>query len=1445
MFGAVGALPLLIGLVLRTERVRLWAEQQTALILREQVGIAAMFKARVNLWPIELRVEDLVVPSNDGGAPALRVQSLRVAPRLFALLSGKLDIGQVWIERPEVRLNVEHGQIKNLTLPTAKERRSASKPPTESPFSSIAVSDARVDVVVDGRHILPGPIDLDVTAERGLAFEVSLRASGSTFTDHRTREFSGGVASVDAFDEDVLCDLDLRLRVTDKNALLRRLTLLGYVDRDPKPNTRPTCERDRANDEHDPSVFAARFTQVAVDWSRPHPSVDGQIFVRAPIDLVNRFVTFLPVAGWLGLRGQLHWDAAMRLPKFDGKLRAEALLLERYHLGKSLDADLRLDNDEIHVPVLTLLMADGRTTISDVRISPFQPDVPLSVRRVEVKEMQFPGLMRDLGVTDKTIVAWNFGDTTVTDFHGKLALPELEGHIHADTRDFEVFDRGFADPTRHHMVGVPKASIDGRILVRPTALEFRDSSVTFGQSKLYVNQVAIGFSNELEVGVSDHGLLQLADISPITTIPVAGQAKLGVHLKGLASNPVLLGNLGIQNFVFGGFPVGDILSSNVKFWPLKVELTDVKAQKGQSQFAIDSARLDFDTDATVVVDAHAKSRNLDVRDFLAMWNFADDPRWLDVRGGGNVDANVHYSLGGAEDLCGGGLLRVDGKLGLNRAEVFGERYDSADGEFAMTWSDQAAGFLGFSLDIPHVQVRKGPGAIIGSLQVRPGAKLTGQAVATRVPLNRLDGPQPWASYLDADLSAVAEIGGTLDAMTGSVQLSVTPVHVGSATLPASEATVKIESVPRQLNTTGVTRCGHPIPGPFDLAEFQADKSQGEYRVDGQLLGGQLRLQHLAFSRQDKKHVHGKVHFNRLDLGSWADAMPTKLRPEGRIAGALTGSLEIDDLPMDAPKRMKGHFLLNDMAVEQGNLAARILPGGGPISIAGGRFEVPGLVVLAGVGGLLNASIDVTGTIDGIDRDPQLRASLNLRPVDLEPLAGMFSGVERLSGVLSGHVELEGPLSAPKSKGALGIQRGEVELRNLAVPITGIQLGLELAGNEVRIDQGHARMGSGTIELSGNAPVVGLDVGLVRMSLKARDIVLPERLGVKGLADADLETLIDPRSVSGRPRITGQVWLDALEYNRPVTMTADVASLAQRGRRSSVDAYDPADDLLDFDLLLYARRPLRIRNGLIEAELEVDKSGLQLVGTNQRFGLRGNVRAVPGGRVSLRQTVFEVREGQVRFDDAHRILPRVDVRAVTEYRRYTSHASTGTTAAASSASGAGTSSSVAGATGGQWRITMHAHGDADQLRIDLTSDPALSEDDIFLLLTIGVTRAELDQAQSASVGSSVALEALGTLSGADRAVTETIPLIDDFRFGSAYSARTGRTEPTVTIGKRLADRIRANVTSGLAESREVRSNVEWRLNPKVSVEASYDNVNDISMSQLGNLGADIRWRVEFR
>src|SRR5690606_6449258 len=123
-------------------------------------------------------------------------------------------------------------------------------------------------------------------------------------------------------------------------------------------------------------------------------------------------------------------------------------------------------------------------------------------------------------------------------------------------------------------------------------------------------------------------------------------------------------------------------------------------------------------------------------------------------------------------------------------------------------------------------------------------------------------------------------------------------------------------------------------------------------------------------------------------------------------------------------------------------------------------------------------------------------------------------------------------------------------------------------------------------------------------------------------------------------------------------------------------------------------------------LTIEDDVLQLAGTNQRFGVRGALRLVPGGRVRLTRNEFEIQQGRVRFDDPTRIAPLVDVTAVTDFRRY---------GGSMDASSAATPNTLPSA-GGEWRVSMHAHGDAETLRIDLSSQPNLSQDDIFLLLT---------------------------------------------------------------------------------------------------------------------------------
>ena len=49
---------------------------------------------------------------------------------------------------------------------------------------------------------------------------------------------------------------------------------------------------------------------------------------------------------------------------------------------------------------------------------------------------------------------------------------------------------------------------------------------------------------------------------------------------------------------------------------------------------------------------------------------------------------------------------------------------------------------------------------------------------------------------------------------------------------------------------------------------------------------------------------------------------------------------------------------------------------------------------------------------------------------------------------------------------------------------------------------------------------------------------------------------------------------------------------------------------------------------------------------------------------------------------------------------------------------------------------------------------------------------------------------------------------------------------------------------IAESREFRTGVELELNDKTSVQAVYNNQNTTSASQVGDVGVDLKWRLEF-
>ncbi len=878
-----------------------------------------------------------------------------------------------------------------------------------------------------------------------------------------------------------------------------------------------------------------------------------------------------------------------------------------------------------------------------------------------------------------------------------------------------------------------------------------------------------------------------------------------------------------------------------------LDLAELHGTKGNSRFYVPNARLDFQSGPTLLVNADVKSDRLDLRDFFAMWHFDQDPRFDAISGKGVTDAHVEYEMGGKRDRCGDGYLRVNGSLGLTTADLFDEHYDGGDARFDFRWMDEDASYLGMQLDVPSVTLRKGEGTILGNLSLKDGGVLRGHVVASGVPLSQIEALGDLGRSVDGRASAVAEVSGTLDAMVADVDARIGPVTVGHASLPASDVHVHLEPIASPPKIVGKTRCGRPMTGPFDAAEYAEDKPSGLFHVKGQLFGNQIAFDDLQVTRQRSKTVGGAVNLTRLDLGAFAELSPAVALSDRRVNGHLSAKVDLKALPLDHAALATAALDVGEFDVERGGFEVE-LAGPAHLGIDERRLQATGVTVATIAPTGERATFDLSGGLSNLGDNPKVALKLDLRPTDLAAVARLFPQADRVAGSLAGSVTVQGTWPQVIERGNLSLSHGEVALRGTPMTLTDVDVALGVDPDEIRILHATANVGGGTLDVGGGAQLRGFDVSGAHATITLHNVALPVSDGVRGAADANLELEWQPShggdDTRNLPKLTGDVTIGSFRYTRKVTMAADLDTLTKRGHRTEFESYDPSADLVALEVRIRASRPLEIDNDLVQAKLDVADPGLVLSGTNQRFGMRGELDVVKGGHIRLRRNDFEITQGMVRFDDDERIEPRVDVTAVTDYHRYDDTLASGTSSAGAASSSASASSAATATSGGRWRITLHAYGDPETLRVDLSSEPALSEDDIFLLLTLGLTRAELDRAQSATAGSSVALEALGHLTGADEAVEQTIPIIDEFKLGSAYSSITGRTEPTVTIGKHLAQRIRAYITSGLTESSEVRSNVEWRLSPRVSVESNYDNVNDISTSGMGNLGADIRWRLEF-
>lgn len=1489
MLAFVGIAAVALPFVFQSRAVRSRIESAVAQAVKSETGLDVKLHIDRALWPPGVLVRDIEVASTTPGRPFATIAEARVTLRPFALLSGRVVLDAIEVVSPEAQIELVDGKIANLPLKLKEHPKTAEEPSLEPPFRVIAVTSAKVRLKKTDAGVqsidadLSGiDVDVDVTGDATPIYEARLhKIVGALHTAHLQKSrlplpsrFVHGLdkthpfVPVQMYDDDALCGASISLRMTD--AATTRIVELEHfdvdvrLDADADRGAAPSCATGAVPDD---SIVTARVDSLTLELPKneagkkpKEPKLiaakdGGRVRVRVPLRLPYRYLQIDPLDGWLSLdldaTGTVDFadPVSGALKTFaTGHIEGHELRFSHFRFGSSLTGDFRLDPGlVVSSKKLEVLYGGGVVDLTDVeaKLAPnpaAKKNFPLKAT-VGIKELPMPGLVRELGVSDAAHVRWDFKDANAK-VSGYLDPLGLEGELVAHTRNFELAQRAVEKPNPGHIIGLsPKtggtADLTTHVVVRPDHLGFEQVHAAFGGTRLD-GRVHLGFDDKLEVDVKSEQI-DLADASPLATFAIAGAGKVDMKLRGTFGSFKGEGAASFGGFVFDQFSLGDVESANYKFTSeALIEVDTLKAKRGESKYDVPSMRIDLGHPTGVVVDALSKSSNMSLEDLYAIFKLTGDPRWEDIKGHLGFDARAHFVTGGDADPCKGGRLDLDLTGKILALDLWGERYDGGNADVSLTWWDFDGGGLGMDLDVHGATLKKkGGGTIVASGGVRRGGLLNMKVTAAGVNLKSLAAMPATKIPIDGAVDAVAEVGGTFDTMKIAADVWMTPVRVGEYTLDRSKLRVIREPLASIAPSPAPDEKGcYPkskLP-PFDPMKWATDPLTGEFSLTGELFGGAVKFQDMRLTDARKKVARGKVSIRNLDLGALSlvrfETAEESLGTENDkaavvpIVGKASADLTLEKYPLDAWWNSVGKVENITVDIARGDLGIATVAPTPTLSFGATgvtlpqttlslRFgEVPTRVVLAAK--ILRHAGDT--------KPPDLEAYIDLPAVPLKRLEEFLPRfVERAEGIARARLRVSGTLATPTWDGEVAIEKGAFAFKQISMPLIGVNGKIKIDPKRgISIENLKGELGGGTFEVTGGAGIKGTKLGDVDVKLSAKAVNFRYGEGMTTTFDADIRTTWSPGDL-GQPsdpaRVEGVVEIDSFIYEK--RMGASILGSGVGGsKRTDVDVYDPAKDTATLDIEVKSKHGFRVRNNLVDATLGIGTGGLRVTGTNQRWGVLGDLLVQKGGVIKFRRHDFEIIDGALRFEDDTKVDPNIDLTAVTDFRRA---ASAGSTA--------------------EWRIRLHAYGTKDDLKFDLTSDPTLSQEDLIFLLTIGMTKAE-----SAQIGANVAggagLDLLANVTGVNETLSQAIPVIDDIRFGTAYSLRTGRTEPQVTFGKRLSDALRASVTSGFGERREIQANIEWQITRDFSVRGSYDNVNDVSSQSLGNLGVDLRYRLEF-
>ncbi|HSD50554.1 MAG TPA: translocation/assembly module TamB domain-containing protein [Candidatus Methylomirabilis sp.] len=405
-------------------------------------------------------------------------------------------------------------------------------------------------------------------------------------------------------------------------------------------------------------------------------------------------------------------------------------------------------------------------------------------------------------------------------------------------------------------------------------------------------------------------------------------------------------------------------------------------------------------------------------------------------------------------------------------------------------------------------------------------------------------------------------------------------------------------------------------------------------------------------------------------------------------------------------------------------------------------------------------------------------------IPLGVLPALRPEVRTAGGLLVLTARATGTTTNPRITGEATIRDGTLQLAGHPETFRDLTGRILISTDGLRLVEATTVVGRGRLRASGEMTLDGWRPGVFRFSLMGREVGVTPFEGLRTAWDADLELV----GQGDKAQLRGEARLLQGTYAGQLSLLSLI--LSEREERPTAPAF-----ALPLRILLRLNHNLRVETNL--AKLRIGGT-VSLEGTTTDPILFGTLESREG-RITFRKNRYDVIAAAIRFTDPRKIDPILDITARARIKEYD--------------------------------VTVRLTGRPEDLSVRLSSTPALDEEGLLLLTTLGLTKEEAGQSPGGIAASQIAQLLLEELVSPE-AGEYGLDVLE------VEKVKTGQQDQTtVRVGKRVTEELRILYAQSIAGASRRILRVEYQVLGPLFLAGEQDF--------QGGVGGDVLLRLRFR